>query len=75
MDPIGVADLIRNTLEMVRDLHDTDTGCCVEEDIGEALNGAEMRSYEEAQILTRDGGFVLELPDGSEFQVTVVRSR
>jgi hypothetical protein len=34
-----------------------------------------VRTYEEVGVLTRDAGVVVELNDGSEFQITVVRSR
>lgn len=33
-----------------------------------------IETYEDAEILTRDAGLVIVLPDGSEFQVTVVQS-
>ena len=39
------------------------------------FENVEAVSYEAAGVLTRDAGFVVHLPDGSEFQVTVVRSR
>ena len=34
-----------------------------------------VRSYAAAGLLTDDPGFVVELPDGSEYQVTVLRRR
>jgi hypothetical protein len=42
---------------------------------GSVLEGAYTASFEAACILTRDAGFVIAMPDGSEYQVTVVRSR
>lgn len=39
------------------------------------LMGATVTSYEDAGVLTRDAGFVIRMEDGSEYQVTVVRSR
>jgi len=46
------------------------------DDEDEAPNGLfEARSYEEAGILTTDMGLVIEADDGSEFQLTIVRSR
>lgn len=39
------------------------------------LMGASVSSYEEGGYLTRDAGFVIRMEDGSEYQVTVVRSR
>ena len=45
------------------------------EDLPEELAGVEMvRTFEEAGILTDDKGLVLRMKDGSEFQITVVRS-
>lgn len=35
---------------------------------------AEVRSYEEAGVLTRDAGLVIRLGD-REFQITVIQSR
>ena len=34
-----------------------------------------IETYAEAGILTNNTGLVVELSDGSEFQVTIVRSR
>ena len=31
-----------------------------------------VRSYEEVGMLTRDAGLVVELADGTEFQITIV---
>jgi hypothetical protein len=36
---------------------------------------ATVRAYGEGGYLTRDAGFVITLEDGSEYQITVVRSR
>lgn len=37
-------------------------------------NDAQTRTFEEAGLLTGNSGLVVQLADGSEFQVTVVRS-
>ena len=34
-----------------------------------------VRTYEEEGVLTRDAGLVITTADGSEFQLTIVRSR
>lgn len=39
------------------------------------IHVAGAASYAEAEVLTRDAGFVLYMSDGTEFQITVVRSR
>ena len=33
------------------------------------------RTYEDVGMLTTDRGLVVTLPDGSEFQITIVQSR
>lgn len=35
----------------------------------------DVRTFEDAGVLTRDAGLIINLPDGSEFQVTIVRRR
>ena len=35
----------------------------------------QIRTFEEAGIMTYNKGLVIELPDGTEFQLTIVRSR
>ena len=39
------------------------------------LCGCRTSTFEERGLLTSDAGIVLSLADGSEFQITVVRSR
>lgn len=34
-----------------------------------------VRTFEDDGVLTRDKGLVLTLKDGTEFQITIVRSR
>ncbi len=34
-----------------------------------------VRTFEDAGVMTYNKGLVLELPDGSEFQLTIVQSR
>lgn len=34
-----------------------------------------IRTFQEAGVMTRDQGLVITAPDGSEFQVTIVKSR
>ena len=34
-----------------------------------------VETYDEAGVLTTNAGLVVELTDGSEFQITIVRSR
>lgn len=34
-----------------------------------------LHTYDDVQMLTHDKGLVLEMADGSEFQLTIVRSK
>lgn len=34
-----------------------------------------VRTFEEAGVMTYDKGLVISLPDGSEYQITIIRSR
>ena len=40
-----------------------------------ALEGCSVRTFANAGVMTYNQGLVLRLPDGSEFQVTIVQSR
>ena len=40
-----------------------------------ALECAEVRTYEDAGIMTYNKGLVITLSDGTEYQLTIVRSR
>jgi hypothetical protein len=41
----------------------------------EAFADAEVRTFDEAGILTSNLGLVVRLADGAEFQITIVRSK
>lgn len=45
------------------------------DDVADLIVGADVRTFEDAGILTNNKGLVVRLPDGSEFQLTIVRSR
>lgn len=34
-----------------------------------------VRTFEEAGVLTYDKGLVISLPDGSEYQITIIQSK
>ena len=34
-----------------------------------------VRTFQEAEVLTNNAGLVIETTDGSEFQITIVKSR
>ena len=40
-----------------------------------ALMDCRIRSFEEAGLLLQNKGLVIALPDGTEYQLTIVRSR
>ncbi len=58
--------------EQVQDLVDLSG---VDEDSAKALYHARLSSFEEGMVMTNNAGFTLRLNDGSEFQVTVIKSR
>ena len=46
------------------------------EDLGNtALAEARVRTFEDAGLMTRNKGVQITLPDGSEFQLTILQSR
>ena len=67
----------------LRDLFEELMVACNEHDeddklteIAERMNGIRRVSdYEEAGILTMDKGLVIECNDGTEFQITLIRSK
>jgi len=40
-----------------------------------ALESAEARTFEDAGVMTYNKGLVITLPDGTEYQLNIVRSR
>jgi hypothetical protein len=41
----------------------------------ELTEESRIQTFQEAGLLTRDKGLVIRLPDGNEFQITVVQSK
>lgn len=52
---------------------DMDVDSCAPE--AELLYRSRVSTYDEAGVLTNNAGLVVRLFDGTEFQITVVRSR
>ncbi len=50
-----------------------ETSC--EDSFGIGWEEAQVRTFEQAGIMTYNKGLVITLPDGSEFQLTIVQSR
>ena len=46
-----------------------------EDSFGIGWEGACVRTFESAGIMTYNKGLVISLPDGTEFQLTIVQSR
>ena len=40
-----------------------------------ALEGARIRTFQQAGVMTYNKGLVITLPNGTEYQLTIVRSR
>jgi hypothetical protein len=49
------------------------TGCWDTED--SALEGSQIKTFEQDGVLTYNKGLVITLPNGTEYQLTIVRSR
>jgi len=67
MDEHEIADALREVLEAAEEITD--------EGLADLPDVARVDTFEDAGVLTRNVGLVLRLEDGSEFQITVVRSR
>ena len=70
-----LSELLGNLLNEAGECQDGDDLAIDEVDAEGALYGCQVRSFEEAGVLTANDGFVIRLDDRSEFQVTIVRSR
>ena len=46
-----------------------------DDSFGIGWEAARVRTFEEAGVMTCNRGLVISLPDGSEFQLTIVQSR
>ena len=46
-----------------------------EDSFGIGWADATVRTFEQAGLMTYNKGLVIELPDGTEFQLTIVQSR
>ncbi len=68
MDERAVVDAITEMCENASD-------CDVDGDFPLELTGCRTISFEEEGVLTSNKGFVLKMPDGSQFQVSVVQSK
>lgn len=60
----NIQDMIHEALDASLD----EGGCA------EAHGYSEARTYQEDSIMTNDKGLVLKMEDGSEFQITIIRS-
>lgn len=47
---------------------------CLDEDEAPELADCKVTTFDEAGVLTRDRGLVVRLANGSEFQLTIIRS-
>ncbi len=67
-----VEDLLAGLLEQVREAAGDDDAFG---EIAASFGGIEgVASFRDAGVMTRDRGVVLRCADGSEFQITIVRS-
>ncbi len=75
----ALLSLMRNLLdardEIEGDDDDIELGEIARDMAGEFEELAHATSFADAELLTRDAGLVIRTSDGSEFQLTIVRSR
>ena len=46
----------------------------VDDNFGIGWENADVRTFEQAGVMTYDKGLVVTLPDGSEYQITIIQS-
>lgn len=74
MDAEQMQDRLVELLESVSVMDDEDRAEAGIEELAEPFEDAITRTFAEAGVLTMDSGLTVRLADGSEYQVTVVRS-
>lgn len=70
-----IAELLKTLLEETGRCRDGEDLPVDEIDVDSRLCRYRTDTFEERGILTSNDGIVLSLADGSEFQITIVRSR
>jgi hypothetical protein len=65
---------LQNLLAQLLDLT-ADVDFCEDEEIDESHVPSQITTFADAGVLTHDKGVVVRYDDGSEFQITIVRSR
>ena len=64
-----LVEIIETLLDARDDADDPAAECA------DLANIAAVCTFEDRGLMTRDSGLVIEMEDGSEFQLTIVRSR
>ncbi len=75
MDERELQDSLRDLLESVSGMDDEDRADAGLDGLAEPFEDAVTRSFEESGVLTMNAGCTLRMADGSEYQLTVVRSK
>lgn len=70
-----ISELLENLFNELSGCEADDELTPFELDPDEVLSECRARSFQDCGLLTSDDGVVLRLRDGSEFQITIVRSR
>ncbi len=74
-----IADLLKRLLdeagEFRFDVCDLDSDPSIDAFVESRLHECRAETFKECDIPTSDEGIVLSLADGSEFQITIIRSR
>jgi hypothetical protein len=75
MDTKEISELLENLFNEISGCEDDDEIAPAELDPDGVLYKCRASSFQDCGLLTSDDGVVLRLGDGSEFQITIVRSR
>jgi hypothetical protein len=69
-----LSGIIQRALQTIGDYEDTRCDCTEEYAEAAVLEGLRTECFRAAGVLTNNAGFVVTLADGSEYQITIVRS-
>ena len=75
MDENELQDALKTLLEEIAFLDEEDREHAGLDGASELADVKRVRTYGEEGVLTHDPGLVITTADGSEFQLTIVRSR
>ena len=75
MDEHELQDALKTLLEELAFMDDEDRADAGLDSASDLADVKRVRTFDEEGVLTTDAGLVITAKDGSEFQITIVRSR